>query len=386
MNNKTLVLLLLAACGDGGATPDGSVQVDGPLIDAAVTPPRAIVVAGDFMPGHPGVLSSLDVETRVVMSNVGPSASVGFDPVLRHIGDELLIVNRAEGNNVTILDATTLQFKEQLGTGAGSNPQDVAVVGTKLYVATFSGKGLLELTRGSTTITEIDLSADDPDGTPNCESVVVAGGDLYVACGLLDNTFAPRGPGKVYVVDPATHAIKKTVTMMTRNPLGLIEVIPPAAPHAGDLVIPTVFFDDGSGCVERITAAGASAASAGCVVTNAQLGGNVNRVAFYAPELTGPVTGIVPSSIMYLSVSVGFPKADLRAFDLTSNTLTPERLNPTTQAISDVAVCEATGHLVVTDTTMGAAGLRVYQGIHETTTAALPFGLQPSSSHGIVCY
>lgn len=387
---ETFVLLLLAACGDNFTRPDGAVHVDAAPIDGVlVRPPRAIVVAGDFTAGHPGVLSSLDVDTRMMMMNVGPAMSVGNDPILRHAGNELLIVNRSDGNNVTIVDDTTLQLKEQLATGASSNPQDVAVLGNKLYVAAFGTKGVLELTRGTTTRTEIDLSADDPDGKPNCNSVFLVDGDLYVSCELLDDSMQflpPRGPGKVYVVDPGTRAIKKTITMANKNPFGVFEQIPTTAPHPGDLVIPTVFFDDGSGCVERI-ATGANAASAGCIVTNAELGGFASRVAFYAPEFTGPITAIIPSQLMFATVPASdFIHADLRVYDMTLGNLTPDAVNPTTQVIGDVAVCEATAHLIVSDTTASAAGLRVYSGLHEETNASLPIGLKPLSAHGIVCY
>jgi len=44
------------------------------------------------------------------------------------------------------------------------------------------------------------------------------------------------------------------------------------------------------------------------------------------------------------------------------------------------------GSVVVADPTIGANGLRVYQGNTEKTTAALPIGLPPASTHGLVCY
>src|SRR5262249_41966203 len=151
-------------------------------------------------------------------------------------------------NNVTILDANTHALHEQLGTGANSNPQDVAVLGDHLYVPVYGGVGVAVLTRGSTAIDTIDLGAGDPDGHPDRESVYLAGGELYVACQLLGN-FTPRGPGKIYVVDPATKAIKRTITMQTDNPFSLLEPLP-----NGELVVSTVGNFDGSGCIERVTA------------------------------------------------------------------------------------------------------------------------------------
>ena len=328
---RMIALLLVAACGDPnpGSLPDA--LVDGTPVDAAPTPTRAVVVAGDFTPGSPGVLSVLDVEARTIRTNIGPAMAIGNDPVLRQIGGELLVVNRGTGNNVTILDASDFSLVEQLGTGAGSNPQDVAAIGDKLFVATFGNKGAVMLTRGSSTVTEIDLSADDPDGKPNCNSIFDVGGELYVACELLDDTqqfLPPRGPGKVYVVNPTSLAITRTITLANVNPFGLFEQLPAFAPNAGDLVIPTVDFADGSGCVERITT-GASAASAGCVVTNALLGNFASRVSFHAVESTGPVNGIVVPPMMYAAVpKADFSGADLRGYELATPTLLPDPFKP----------------------------------------------------------
>lgn len=359
----------LAACGNNHATPDAAV-------DASAAPPRAIVVAGDFTPGDPGVLSMFDPATRGVRMNLGPAMAVGDDPVLRHIGSELFIINRSDGNNVTILDDQTLQFKEQLGTGASSNPQDVAVVGNKLYVPTYGNAGVTVLTRGSAATTTIDLSADDPDGKPNCISSYLVGSDVYVVCELLDDsTFNPRGPGKVYVVDTATDRVRATVTLGHVNPFGMFEQIPARAPHGGDLIIPTIFFADGTGCVERVTP-GAAPTASGCLVSNADLGGYVSRATFQVDDT---------SAVMFVSVPTVFPHAILRAFDMPSNALWSGPLSASAQTIGDVAACPA-GQVVVADTTMDTNGLRLYVGAVEQTTAALPIGLPPKSTHGLVCY
>jgi hypothetical protein len=365
-----LVGLALAACGDNRAAPDA-------MIDATpVGPPRAAIVAGDFKERDPGVLSALDPATRTIRTNVGPAMAVGDDPIVRHAAGELLIVNRADGNNVTVLDDQTFALKEQLGTGAGTNPQDVAAVGGKLFVATFGGKGLVVLTRGSQAVTPVDLSADDPDGVPNCNSVYAVGADVYVACELLDATFAPRGPGKVYVVDAGTLAIKRALTLGHKNPIGVLEQVPASAPHnAGELWMPTVDFADGSGCVERI-ATGAAPATLGCVVTNADLKGYVSRVAFQVSK---------DVAIAFFAVPTTFPKADLIAYDLSISLLWAGPLNPPTEIAGDLAVCPS-GELVLADPTDKANGVRVYDGAAELTKAPLPIGLPPTSTHGVVCY
>ncbi len=380
---KTLPLIVstlgfvLTGCGDKhGTAPDAA-----PPVDAPSGPPRAVVVAGG--PGHPGVLATLDPTsdpaTLAVVMNAEPAMAIGEDPILRHFSGELFIVNRSDGN-VTILNDQTLTFEEQLATGAGTNPRDVAVTGQKLYVATFGGKGLVMLTRGQAAVTTIDLSQDDPDGKPNCNSVYLAGSNLYVSCGLLDDTnnFVPRGPGKVYIVDTATNAIKTTLTLSTKNPIGVFEQIPTGAQHnPGDLLIPTVGVADGSGCVERITT-GATPAPAGCMMTNTDLMGYASRIAFQIDVSEG-------LGITWIATATTPPKAELHAYDIPSSALWPGPLNATGETISDLAVCPH-GEVVIADTTTDASGLRVYNNAAELTKAVLPIGLPPSSPHGIVCY
>lgn len=380
MNQKYLVIALaLAACGDDKSsmsTVDAAGSGSG--VDAAPTPPRAVVVAGDFGGAdHPGVMAAIDPATRVVTKMIAPQGAIGDDPVLRHVGHELLIVNRSDGNNVTILDDQTYAFVAQESTGTGSNPQDVAAVGAKLYVPTLAGKGVVVIDRGSHQTTTIDLSADDPDGKPNCESIALAGTKLYVACGLLDDTdpyLSPRGLGKVYVIDSATDQKVATITLTTKNPLGFLEVAPASSPLAGAVVVPTVDFATGAGCVEAIPTDGTTTTT--CVVQNSALGGFVNRVDFRG---TGQAT------TMWMSVSGAYPAANLQGYDFSTHALFPAVITPDTQHITDVVACPQDLY-VLADQTTGAAGLRVRNASAELTTAPLDVGLAPKSSHGLVCY
>jgi hypothetical protein len=364
------ILCALAACGD---------NLHAPAPPAG--PPRAVVVAGDTTAGGVGVLSTLDPATGVVRVNAGPALAVGTDPVLRHFGSELFIINRAE-NNVTILDDQTLALEEQLGTGASSNPQDVAVLGDKLYVPTLGTAGVTVLTRGSTATATIDLSADDGDGKPDCNSVYLVGTDLYVSCGRLDD-FVASGLGLVHVIDTRTNAVKTTMMLSHKNPIGLFELVPGTGANGGDLLIPTAEdFSAAPGCVERVTT-GASPATAGCLVDNAMLvdsappGGFASRV---APEADAD------GQIIWTAVAItDFAHANLRAFDMTLGALWSGPLNPGTQVIADVAHCPS-GEVIVVDATPKANGLRIYIGGTEQTTAALPIGKDLFSAHGLVCY
>lgn len=368
-HHLSLAVLLLAACGDGSPDPQHDAGVD-----AGAAPVRAVVVAGDFNAGSPGVLSVVDIERRTVMQNVGPAMAVDHDPVLRKHGDELFVVGRGL-NNVTILDAADFSFLEQLSTGAGTNPQDVAVVDDQLFVATFLGKGLVALRRGSSEITEIDLSADDPDGVPNCNSVYPVDGRLFVACELLDESFAPRGPGKVYVVDAASHEVVTTVTLTTANPINLLERLPAGAPHAGDLVIGTIVFASGAGCVERITTS-ATPTAAGCLVDNTALGGYAARVGYRAGD---------PDGALWLVVSQPDFSTVVRTYDPSEDAVS-EPVSRAGQSPLDLAICPD-GHVVVSDAPFGGSGgLRIYDGATELTTSPLAIGLNPASVAGLACY
>jgi hypothetical protein len=338
----------------------------------------AIVVAGDFH--MTGVLSAVDTRTRTVSPDVGPPMAVGCDPIIRHIGNELFIVNRATGNSVTILDDTTLAFKDQLDTGAGSDPQDVAVVGGKLYVPTLGTTGVTVLTRGATASAEIDLSADDPDGHPDCSSIYLVGTKLYVACGLLTGA-AATGPGKVYVIDTVGNTVlgEQTLTLTTRNPISLFEQAPAGAPHAGELLLPTAELDDAShvvgGCIERVVP-GEAPTAPGCMVTNRDLGGVSRRLSFQL------IDGM---SLLWSAVSVDDAHANLRVVDMQTAALWPWELNPESQVITDVVTCP-TGEILAFDKTTGASGLRVYLGTEEQTPQALPIGIGSFPQHGLLCY
>jgi hypothetical protein len=372
------LLTLLAACGNNHNTSPDAAQQHDTGFDSEAVAPRAVIVAGDFTAGHPGVLSTINPEAMTVETNVGPQGGVGDDTVLRKVGNELFVVNRADGNNVTILDAGTLALIDQLGTGAGSNPQDVVVVGQKLYVPVYGGSGVAVLTRGSNTVTNIDLSADDPDGKPDCASAFLVGTKIFVACELLDATFTPRGPGKVYIIDTASDTVVGSVTMQKQNPFGVFEQSPADSALAGDLVIPADPFS-GTGCVERIST-GATPASGGCVVSNTDLGGYPSRIAF---EGTGTHT------TMWMAVSETFPNSALRSYDVGTGTLGAV-LSPAAELPVDVVPCPD-GNIVVagqanTGVAGSVAGVRIYKDGVERTTAPLAIGLAPASAHGLACY
>ncbi len=365
------VLPCLVACGvDDDYAPR-------PLPESGV---RAAIVSGEFDALN-GVLSAVAVERLAVVDNLSPVGGVGSDPVMRRDGDKLYVINRFGPDNVSVYDARTMRFEEQYACGMNSNPQDVAVVGDTMWVAVLGEGGLVAIDRASGDATTIDLSAalGDPDGSPNCVSVYAVGTTVFVACGLLDDSFTPRGAGKVAVVDTTTRSIS-TITLPAPNPLNFFVRTPESSVFGGDLLIATTpsYTDYGRGCVARISTGDAPAARCADGLANASVAGFETHMDVSAD-----------GSMLWMSV--GTYDADfnatgsLRGFDLTTGTL-QSPLTSAQHLIVDVAACPD-GGVIAVDRAFNAAGVRVFGAdLVQRTTGPLPIGLPPSFGNNTVCY
>jgi hypothetical protein len=372
-------LLLAAACGDNveprAGEPDAQVA---PGPDAAVTA-RAIITAGDF--DVSGTIAAVAVPSLVVTTNAVAGVAQG-DPIIRRFGDEVVIVNRLGGDNVTILDGTTLQIVgEQMATGAGSNPQDVAMVGRKLYVPALGTAGVVVLNRDQpASLTLVDLSALDPDGLPECNSAYAIDDRVYVVCGILDG-FLVRGNGRVAVIDATTDTLVTDFDLGIQNPNGQVQRTPADSVFGGDLLVPAVpdYIDYSRGCLARVSV-GADAAANGCVVTNQALGGYPKRVAVSDDGAT-----LWVNVAGYGNPDFSAPFGRIVAVDLATGQLAAP-ITPATQLIGDLAACPG-GWVVAADVTPMASGVRVYQGGTELTTALLDIGTAPSiAGNNVVCF
>lgn len=360
---RLCVFLLLAACSDS------SDQITSPTF--AVGDTAFCVTLGADYKNNVGSMAAVALPSRTVTQDILHGATAG-DPVIRAFGKKLYVVNRGAAN-VTIIDTTNASdwtVESQFSTGASSNPQDVAVAGNKLYVATYAGPGVLVFdltTKAQTKV--IDLSADDPDGEPNAQSVAVVGGFAYVTLDLLDSTSSPRGPGKVAVIDTSTDTVTTTLGLNFADPYGMFTA------KGSTLLVPTLAdFSGADGCVEQI-ATGSSPDVMPCLITNSDLGfATVSAIA------VGP-------SGTYLAVSAFDAQfnqtASLRQLDA-QGALSAQPMTPSTELPTDVAFAPG-GQLVYGDQAGG--GIRVFDLATqaETTTAPLNIGLSPASQNGIVC-
>jgi hypothetical protein len=378
-----LALALLAACGDnlpplaGGTVADaggGTERDAAPTPDSGPTSATAFAVATDF--ATTGVASTISIPALDVTAPAIEGVA-STDPIARLQGDRLFVVNRYGQDNITILDPARLTLIDQISTGAGSNPQDAARVGDRLYVAALASPGLLvvDLTRPDEGVVDtIDLSQLDPkDGLPDCVSVIAVGDQIVAVCTVLDESFTPRGPGQIALI--AGGVVVDTVPMTQVRPFGLAQAAP-----AGDSVLVTTVLDfadpDAGGCVERIAIGNGTLEASGCLVENADLGGMVSALA-WNPAGDG----------IWMTVTTSFDEKDFGPHgDLVSlpaggepaRAELPEEVRP-----MDLAVCP-TGHLVISDATRGVRVLAP-GAERELTSAPLDVGLPPVSN-GLVCY
>ncbi|HEX4452613.1 MAG TPA: hypothetical protein VH143_17165 [Kofleriaceae bacterium] len=379
--NRLLIscLVVLAACGDNkkSLAPDGGGSNVAP-IDAPSTP-HAIVVApsADFVT-PPGIMSELDVDSQHVTQNLFAGA-VGADPFLRNYGGMLFVINRDGGDNITIVDAHTLAFVNQIATGTSSNPQDVAVIGDKVYVPALGTAGVVVLSQSAGAMTStIDLSgsdaANDPDGKPDCVSAFAIGTDVYVACDVYDETtFVPAAHGMIVVIDSTTDTVRTAVQMPVPNPQNEFVQLPDQ-----DLMISAEPLDSGSdemkGCIVRVTPGTTPAAV--CQIENTDINGIVDAMALKP----------APNPLLWISVEAfDFSGASLSTWNvLNANDLT-NNISPPTEMITDVTVCPD-NTVIAADQTAALNGLRIYNGTTEVTTMPLPIGLPPGDGDGMVCY
>ncbi len=366
---KLSIVAVLAACLAAACTNSQVVNDQPPDGEATI-----FAVSTDYT--STGLASTITVPDLAVTQNA-VNGVASTDPVVRHLGDRLFVVNRLGADNVTVLDPVTLQLVAQISTGAGSNPQDVAAVGDTLFVPTFAGTGVVVLDLAHPddgVVNTVDLSSLDSDGIPNCSAAAAVGGKVFVSCGLLDDNgdLSAQGPGRIAVIDATSHALITDFALNNDNPIGPFVALPELG---GDLIIDTVpdYADLSQGCVERI--ATASPAASGCFIDHSDLGGLA----------TGMADG---GGSLWIAITEGWddqdyqPLGKVQSFDLGTMTLASAPITADGERAFDLARCP-TGHLAVAD---AAGGIRIYDadGV-EVTTAPLDIGLPPIGG-GLTCY
>jgi hypothetical protein len=201
-----LLVCGLAACG----------SVEDPL---ACQPQgdQALVVTSDYRTGGFVTLDQDSLQVTCQGPTIHPDAICRFDPITARP----YLVSRMGADAVEVLDpAAGFAISREYSVGAGSNPQDIAVVSAeRAYVLRYAEPSLLvvEPLDGSET-GEIDLSAwADPDGLAEPGWAVVHGQRVFVALHRLDN-FAPTDHSSVVVLDAGSGQVQAEIRLSGVNP------------------------------------------------------------------------------------------------------------------------------------------------------------------------
>lgn len=337
----SLLILTAGACGSDNQQQDTDA---GNSVDASPEDLSTIITVGGDFSGN-GVLTKVELPSMRVTVNAVAGVT-GGDPVIRAIGDTLVVIDRFGGDTLTLLDRN-LQLLGQVSSGAGSNPQDAAIVGDSLFVVLYGESKVLRfdlLNLSAGVQSETDLSSLDPDGNANCASIYAIGQKLFVSCQLLKEDFTVKRLGTIAQIDAASGMYEGKVELQAANPISFLK-----ANSSGELLVSTVLspsgFDpnaEGSGCVERVKTSPLEVLP--CEVTNKELGG-------YANEL------VSSGDTVFFVKSIAFGLATLH--QLKDGLLLDLDLPSLGDNLIGVTLCP-NGDLVVSDNTVGARGLRVY--------------------------
>ena len=342
--------------------------------DAAPSAGRALVVATDF---ETGFLASVRVTPPHRPTRL-PN-NIHSDAVIRADGGRVYVVNRYLGDNIQVLDpARGLDTVLQCGTGAGSNPHDIVLVGPrKAYVTRFDRTELWIVDPGAAScagfkLGQVDLGPfADADGLPEMDQMALVGDRLFVSVERLDRTrnFAPAGRSQIVVLDTATDAVVDTITLTGGNAFGITAGLE-RDPATGDLVVAEAgnIFKTGDGGLERVDPV--SHVAQGFFVTEQALGGNV-------------------TDFVLLSAHKGYAVViddDLRsalvAFDPERGTAT-RRMLVGEDAPSDIERAPD-GTVWVADRALGGPGLRIFDPQDDRQLTRAPIDVGPAAPFTMV--
>lgn len=333
--------------------PDAGVDaVDEP--DAAIEPTAActcVAVGGD------GSLTRVELPS---MSHRGDLPAVATDASLRAFAQTIYAVNPQQ-NNVAIIDLSSNDLSGRLETGLGTNPRDIAVVGSRAYIPLMDSAELQIWNLGdSSPQPGVPLSNFEGDGNPDAASVVVAGGAVYVSFAYLDASGNPVARGAVFSMSSPAEQFERLADLSAGTPVARLVAMDDSA-----MVSTSQFGAPELGCGIDVIDRGEFTSS--CLATNMELGGVVTAI-----EPVGDASYVIIDE-----------QSGTQTLARIGNPLTIE---PLAVAESPVALahCEPTGHLVYTDAASGALHvINLDDGSAAGAAIAIPGG--PTTAGGLVC-
>ncbi|HKP94400.1 MAG TPA: hypothetical protein VJ385_01465 [Fibrobacteria bacterium] len=283
-------LLGLNACMTGDKEDPAPVPVEKAIL---------FTLTSDYKTGGYSVIG---IDSEFVQANIDP---VHSDAVVRYEGgDDIFILNRLGRDNAQIIDRHNLKTVLQFPFEAGSNPQDIALKDSLLYVA-FLGTdkiGIFHQGDGKAA-GEIDVSAygDSTDNLPETFDLQFAGGALYASTQNMDTKpkyWVPLIP-HLLKIDPVSKKVIKAIELPYRNP-GIMSY----DSAKGMLYIPCLgSYGMNDGGILAVDLSKFEVADT--VATEEELGGDVGGTLFHAGKLFLDVNTPTADKIIAVSTETG---------------------------------------------------------------------------------
>ncbi len=202
-------------------------SVDNPIKDSNEIKTDSINVIMTTSDYSEGSLSLYTSSSNTIYKDILPIHS---DAVVKTDGSDIYILERYLKDVLVKIDGNSIDsngIEWELSLGAGSNPQDIAVLNNqKAYLSMLSANYLLIINPSTgDSIGTISLSeyvaffgTDSAVGTPYAKSMVVHNSSLYIACQRLDASFAPADTSILLIVNTASDSVTGKINLINKNP------------------------------------------------------------------------------------------------------------------------------------------------------------------------
>lgn len=227
MRKRLARAMLAAACASimtaclsaGENTGPEKDPVDKPVPDA-IARPFVFALSTDYRTGN---YSAFGLDTAAALIDIAPIHS---DATVRYLGgDDIFILNRLKRDNLQVISSRNLKTVMQIQFPAQSNPYDIAVKDSLLYVACFGLDKILVFRQSDGSAQgEIDVSefADSSDGFAETSEIMFVGGYLYALTANLDmKTYGPPMTAHLLKIDAATRTVTSSLELPFGNPASL---------------------------------------------------------------------------------------------------------------------------------------------------------------------
>jgi hypothetical protein len=332
--------------------------------------PMIFATTSDYKTGSYSVHG---LDSNYTRNNLDPIHS---DAALRYLGGgDIFVINRLGRDNLQIIDRHNLKTVLQIPLPALSNPYDVALKDSLIYVSFFGTDkiGIYRQGDGSKA-GEIDVSAyaDTSDKLPETSTLSFINGDLYALTANLDtkNGYVPL-TAHLLRIDVAAKTVKQALALPYGNPAGLAW-----DSAANRIYVPCrggYYNEDFSpktdGAIVAIDPATLQVAS--IVASEEDLGGNVNNALLYGGKLFMDVGIDGAESISAISLSDG------KAVEI---------VKLGAYASGGLAIDAATKTLCVGDRKKGGPGLRLFDLItfEEKSAPGIAIGTLPPTGLAVI--